>query len=239
MTETDPTTPTPPSRKKLLVGTAAAIGIAAVGLVVFVLPAEYGIDPTGAGKALGLTELSGDGGKENIYLERGQARTNVLFPIEGGADLSGPAVRDTIASKGVTLAADAQLQSDRFEIELLPYEGIELKYVLTQGAPMIFAWRSTGPVNFDMHAHPFEGGVDLTESYVITDAPAQTAVYVAPFTGIHGWYWQNRTLEPVRLTLDATGAFTGSKIFDPAGEHDRPLSPPEAGSAAEAPLPTD
>ena len=75
-------------------------------------------------------------------------------------------------------------------------------------------------------ARPFEGGTDLTESYAITDAAAQTAAYVAPFTGIHGWYWQNRNLEPVTLTLDATGAFTGSKIFDQTGEHDRALEPP-------------
>jgi hypothetical protein len=99
---------------------------------------------------------------------------------------------------------------------------------------MIFAWRTAAPVNFDMHAHPSQGGVDLTESYVITDAPSQTAVYVAPFTGIHGWYWQNRTLENVKLTLDATGAFTASKTFDAAGEHDRPLSPPPANEATEA-----
>jgi len=235
---TEPVTaPTAPSRKKLLIGSAAALAVAAVGLVVFVLPAEYGIDPTGAGEALGITQLSE--GKENIYLERGQARENVLFPLDGPAAAEAAGLREVLTDNGIAFAPDAAVQSDRFEIELLPYEGIELKYVLAQGAPMIFAWRSTGPVNFDMHAHPFEGGVDLTESYVITDAPAQTAVYVAPFTGIHGWYWQNRTLEPVRLTLDATGAFTGSKIFDPAGEHDRPLSPPEAAGAAEAPAPTE
>jgi hypothetical protein len=235
---TEPVTaPTAPSRKQLLIGSAVALAVAAVGLVVFVLPAEYGIDPTGAGEALGITQLSE--GEENIYLKRGQARENVLFPLDASATADEAGLREVLADNGIAFASDAAVQSDRFEIELLPYEGIELKYVLAQGAPMIFAWRSTGPVNFDMHAHPFEGGVDLTESYVITDAPAQTAVYVAPFTGIHGWYWQNRTLEPVRLTLDATGAFTGSKIFDPAGEHDRPMSPPAPESATEAPPPKD
>ena len=124
---------------------------------------------------------------------------------------------------------------DRFEIELLPYESVELKYELAEGAPMIFAWRATGPVNYDMHAHPYEGGVDLTESYSITDAPAQAALYIAPFTGIHGWYWQNRSMQPVTLTLDATGAITASKIFDPAGEHVRALTPPGDEDSAEVP----
>ena len=236
MTETDPTAPAPPSRKKLLLGTGAAVAIAAVGLVVFVLPAEYGIDPTGAGAALGLTQLS-EGGTENIYLKRGQARTNVLFPLEASGEQDRIVLNDLFAEKGVTLPAGAQLQSDRFQIELLPYEGIELKYVLDTGAPMWFSWYADGPVNVDMHSHPFAGGTEATESFVIADLRNQSAVYVAPFKGIHGWYWQNRTMQPVKLTLDAVGLMTGSKIFDQGGEHDRPLSPPPVAGAAQGSAP--
>jgi hypothetical protein len=231
MTETAATTPAPPSRKRLLIGAAVALAVAAVGLVVFVLPAEYGIDPTGAGKALGLTQLS-EGGRENIYLKRGQARTNVLFPLDAASQKDEVAVRDLFAAKGVALPPGAQMQSDRFEFELLPYEGIEFKYVLDKGAPMLFSWHATAPVNVDMHSHPFDGGTAATESFVIADMPTQTAIYVAPFNGIHGWFWQNRTMNPVKLTLDASGAFTASKIFDQSGEHDRPLAPPPAGDAA-------
>jgi hypothetical protein len=231
MTDPVPPVPAAPSAKKLIIGSTVVVAVATIALVVFILPAEYGIDPTGAGDALGITQLSG--GEENIYLERGQARENVLFSLDGSAEPNEALLRKTLTDNGIAFPANATINSDRYKIELLPYEGIELKYVLAQGAPMIFAWRATAQVNYDMHAHPFEGGVDLTESYAITDAPAQTAVYVAPFTGIHGWYWQNRTLEPVTLTLDATGAFTGSKIFDPAGEHDRPLAPPGADAEGE------
>ena len=238
MTETDPTAPASPSRKKLLLGTGAAVAIAAVGLVVFVLPAEYGIDPTGAGAALGLTELSA-GSPENIYLKRGQARTNVLFPLEASGEQDRVAVNDLFAEKGVSLPATAQLRPDHFQIELLPYESIELKYVLDKGAPMWFSWHADGPVNVDMHSHPFDGGTEATESFVIADLRNQSAIYVAPFNGIHGWYWQNRTMQPVTLTLDATGAMSGSKIFDPAGEHDRPLSPPTATAEPAAPAPAD
>ena len=224
MTEIAPSAPTPPSRKKLLLGTGAALVVAAVGLVVFVLPAEFGIDPTGAGEALGLTQLAGQKGKENIYLKRGQARTNVLFPLNEPAQPDEQTLRKVLADKGIAFPADAQVQSDRFQLELLPYEGIELKYELAQGAPMIFSWRASGMVNYDMHAHPYAGGVDLTESYSITDAPAQTAVYVAPFTGIHGWFWQNRSLENVTLTIDTVGGFTGAVIFNQSGEHPRTLA---------------
>ena len=228
---TEPTTAPASSRKKLLIGSAAALAVAAAGLVVFVLPAEFGIDPTGAGAALGLTKLAEP---ENIYLERGLKRTNVLFPIEADPERDRFGVREMIASKGVTLPAHAKLNSDRFQVELQAYEGIELKYVLAEGAPMHFSWAATAPVNVDMHSHPFEGGDALTESFVIENLQTQHAVYVAPFTGIHGWFWQNRTLKPVTLTLEAHGLFTGSKIFNEAGGQDRPLTPPDPVADAQA-----
>src|SRR6185503_18083296 len=57
---TEAATPSPKSR--ILIATALAAIVAAIILVVAVLPAEYGIDPLGTGKALGLTALSGGSG---------------------------------------------------------------------------------------------------------------------------------------------------------------------------------
>jgi hypothetical protein len=46
-----------PSTRQLLKSTAIAIVVAAVILLTVVLPAEYGIDPTGVGRALQLTQM--------------------------------------------------------------------------------------------------------------------------------------------------------------------------------------
>jgi len=217
---TEPETPHI-SRRKLLLASAAILIAGGLSAVLFVLPAEFGIDPTGVGKRLGLVEMAEP---ENIYLKRGEARTNTLFPLEASAAADEATLRSTLAEKGVAWPAQGRVRTDRLEIELLPYEAIELKYDLAQGAPMVFAWKATAPIHLDMHSHPFEGGTDLTESFVISTPPSQNGVYVAPFTGIHGWYWQNRTLEPVKLTLDTAGFFTASRTFDQSGEHPRPLA---------------
>lgn len=50
---------------------------------------------------------------------------------------------------------------------------------------MSFFWAANGPLDYDMHAHPFEGGTDLTESCSIESADFLGGLYVAPFTGIH------------------------------------------------------
>ena len=179
----------PSSKRKLLIGGAVAVVAAAAIVTLFVLPAEYGIDPTGVGKATGVLTSS-----------------DAPLPPEPGA-------------------------RDRFEITLAPFAAIELKYEIAQGQPMVFHWRASAPVHVDMHAHPFEGGTALTESYLIDDAiQQQSARYVAPFTGIHGWYWQNRTLKDVTVTLDASGKLIGSRTFDQFGEHPRALTGPAAAA---------
>jgi hypothetical protein len=223
---TDATPPVAlPSPRQVAVGGGVAIIVAAVALVFFVLPAEMGIDLTGFGDKSGLTGLAQSGSSTNIYLQRGLKRTNVLFPLDAGAPSEASTLRNALTKRGIALPENARFQSDHWEVELPPYENIEMKYLLAQGQPMIFSWRATAPVHYDMHSVPDEGGDPATESFAIGDAAGQTAVYLAPFTGIHGWFWQNQSLNPVTVTIDATGGFASAVIFDQGGKHPRPLTP--------------
>lgn len=61
MTASPDEPPVAPDPQTLLRITGIALAVAAVVLVVAVLPAEYGVDPTGLGGPLGLTELSETG----------------------------------------------------------------------------------------------------------------------------------------------------------------------------------
>lgn len=202
MTNEQPTGTTSRGRI-ILLSTAAAVTLVAA-VVIFVLPAELGIDPTGLGEASGLTEIANPQAGET--LKRGLKRQGVLTP-------------------GDAAAAPEPGQSDHWTYELRPYEEIELKYVLENKAPIVFAWSADGPLNYDMHAHPFDGGEALTESYAIDKSGRQSGRYVAPFSGIHGWHWQNRGLTTVRLTLQASGQISASKLINGPMEKDRALSP--------------
>lgn len=191
-------------RRKLLIA-AGVIATAGAVVVLFVLPAETGVDLTGFGTASGLSTMANPGAAET--LKRGSQREGVFTPgdVQPG---TGPGLQD------------------HWEFDLKPFEEIELKYVVDRDGPIAFKWAATGPLNFDMHAHPFDGGDKVTESYAIDKASTQSGRYVAAFSGIHGWHWQNRTLETVHLTLDASGSIKGSKLFDASGEHERQLTPP-------------
>jgi hypothetical protein len=193
-------TASPPSGKKLVIGSAIAALVAAAIVFLFVLPAEYGIDPLGTGKATGLSDLAEAG--EMTELERGALREGTVLAL-----------------------VDGEMQQDRWEIELESFSSVEFKYTLEEGAPLNFKWIASAPLKYDMHAHPFEGGEELTESYSVDKAQEMQGVYIAPFTGIHGWYWQNQSLDNVTLVLDAEGVMESSTIFDQFGEHPRAIEP--------------
>ena len=192
------------SRRNVIIGSVVALIAAAVVLVVFVLPAETGFDPLGTGQATGLDKIANP---DNPELVRGMARMEnqeVLTLSETPPD----------PAPGVT---------DTWEYELAPFESIEFKYTLPEGQPMTFRWEATGPLDYDMHAHPFDGGEELTESYGIDEAQVMQGTYMPAFTGIHGWYWSNRTADNVTLRLQASGPMTSSTIYGGPVPYERPI----------------
>ena len=112
---------------------------------------------------------------------------------------------------------------DSWEYELAPFESIEFKYTMAEDQPMHFTWEGSGELHYDMHSHPFEGGTDLTESYGMGDAQLMHGSYIPAFTGVHGWFWENRSMEPVTVRVEASGSMTKSTIYSSAGIEDRPI----------------
>ncbi|HSG34719.1 MAG TPA: hypothetical protein VLA37_09295 [Sphingomonadaceae bacterium] len=201
------------SSRQWIIGAGGLVLAGAAIMVLFVLPAEFGIDPTGAGKALGLTEISDPGMSEEQ--RRGALREGVLTlsdepfePIPGQV-------------------------TDQWVRQLGPFESIEFKYTLNEGEPLNFAWSASGPLSYDMHAHPFEGGEDMTESYGVDEARSMSGTYVPAFTGIHGWFWRNDSVDNVTLTLDASGSLTEATVFEGSAQIKREIVP-NAAAAAEA-----
>ena len=167
-------TPTPV--RKILLATAAAAVAAAIILVVAVLPAEYGIDPLGTGRLLGLTDLAG-------------------------------------GSSGAITRQDAAYRTNTASFELGPYEFVEFKYRLEQGATMIYSWSATGPVIYDFHSEPDGAPAGYAESFDKAQAPAAHGSYTAPFSGIHGWFWENPGTKAVTITLTTAGFYTTAQEF--------------------------
>ena len=181
------------SKRDLIRGSAMAAAVAGVILTIAVLPAEYGIDPTGIGKALGLTALHNERAVAVTPLA-----TTIAMPV-----VSAPV---TIASKQAT-----PYRADTREITLPPGKGLEIKTDLAKGATLIYAWKTKNgeKVNHDFHGEPLNAQNDEFESFILEKGVSESrGALIAPFTGTHGWYWGNKTTAPVTVILHASGFYT-------------------------------
>jgi hypothetical protein len=159
------------------------------------LPAEYAIDPVGTGRWLGLTDIASP-------------------PVTVVADArpAGAALKPT--TKGPVGDYPAQYKFDVFEVTLQPYEYVEYKYHLEQGATMLYSWTASAPLMQDFHGERAGGatGSDPVEqSFDKQDRRDASGSLTAPFAGIHGWYWENPGREPVKIRLSTSG-FYGSAV---------------------------
>ncbi|AKV98059.1 hypothetical protein SAMN04487869_12839 [Marinobacter sp. DSM 26671] len=181
-----------PSSKSLFKATGVAAVIGGVVLVTTILPAEYGIDPTGLGKMMGLTVLSQANAAESAQPEASPASSGNLLALPAG-----PVWK---TSEG--------LSSDSTTVTLGPNEGLEVKATMAEGDRMVFNWTTEGgPVNFDMHGERFNDGDNFTSYWQGRDQPSASGAFEAPFDGTHGWYWENRGEGAVTVVLNTSGFY--------------------------------
>lgn len=206
------------SKLQLLRGVLAAIVIAGILLVVAVLPAEYGIDPTGVGHKIGLKSLSSsaDGKVDNAPKEKSSVQTNFK-----SADTSLADDVDSIAHTAKTIVSKQTVayRTDTREIVLAPGKGIEIKTRLAKGATLIYTWKTKNgeKISHDFHGDPINAKGDEFESFIEEKGVSEsTASLIAPFTGVHGWYWKNNGTTPVTVLLQASGFYT--EMFYPNGD---------------------
>ena len=194
-----------PSRSGLLKSAVIALVAAAVVTVLFVLPAEFGVDPTGVGSKLGLMEV------EDLDASPAEAPARIVngaFPeIPTDFDYYEPQVLADPFSRirGTTF------RSDTLTIELDVVEEVEYKARMKQGDALVYSWRvDNGLVYTDFHADPGEDE-RYPEHYWIRydegEMDGAAGSLVAPFDGNHGWYWLNIEEEPVTITLQVHGFY--------------------------------
>ncbi|MDA1074540.1 MAG: hypothetical protein O3A63_07245 [Proteobacteria bacterium] len=167
--------------KSLLTSLGLAIGVATIILVTLILPAEYGIDPLGTGRWLGLSRL-------------------------------------TNSSAGINELQTGSYNTDRFEFTLAPFESLEYKYRLEAHAAVVYSWSASEAVVFDLHAEPDGAEAGYAESFETGREAKRNGTYTAPFSGIHGWFFENRSQTDVKVVLNSAGFFNHAKEFRGGGE---------------------
>lgn len=116
-------------------------------------------------------------------------------------------------------------RTDYVEFELGPFQSVEYKYTMDLDAPMVFSWAADGEVYYDMHAEPAGIGEEGAESFEQGNSDNRSGSFHAPFAGIHGWFWENRSSRTVMVRLYASGFFVDSTVFRDGGDFSRVIDP--------------
>jgi hypothetical protein len=182
------------ARQRLAAAAGAALLVAGLVLVMFVLPAEYGVDPLGIGARVGLVELGAVGKQVEALNESaasgGAGQARLIVPQERG------------------------FKSETVEFKVGPREGMEYKYRLDKGEALLFSWKTTGPVAFEFHAEPDGAPRGYAQTYEKGDGKSEASgTLTAPFPGIHGWYWENKTDKEITVTLTSAGFYNMAHEF--------------------------
>jgi len=114
-------------------------------------------------------------------------------------------------------------KSDYVEFILGPFESVEYKYLLDMDASMLFRWVACVELYYDMHAEPAGLGEDYAESFEQGTGESRMGSFHAPFTGIHGWFWENRGSQTITLQLHSSGFYVNSTVFRDGGSYEREL----------------
>jgi len=182
-------------KNRLAVAAGAALLAAGLILVMFILPAEFAVDPLGTGARVGLLDL-GITGQQVQALE--QAAAN-------GTGTGEAAVLIAHQERG--------FNSETVEFKVAPRQGMEYKYRLDKGEALLYSWKATGPVNVEFHAEPDGGPRGYAQTYEKSQGSEASGTLTAPFSGIHGWYWENVGDQEVTVTLTSAGYYNMSHEF--------------------------
>src|SRR5262245_26505064 len=196
------------STVRILKATILAFLVAIVILTTTVLPFEYGFDTLGTGAAIGLLDLS----RAEATPGAGAVSTSTsVAPVQTGVYAAQPNV----------------YKADTEDFLLPPGQGVEFKYHMTKGAVMVYSWKATGKVLFEFHGEPDQKpNKDYYDSYELDDKVGKDqshGSFIAPSTGIHGWFWENKGDKNVEIHLITAGFYDGAKMFAGNGPEDIPV----------------
>ena len=191
-----------PTTLQLWKASGIAFLVALVVLTLGVLPAEYGIDPTGLGGKLGLTKLAPASAVK-------PPPAIAADPAPAKAQVTAPGDKAALASSATVLKSVSPFRSETMALTLKPGEGAEIKATMRKGDQFVFGWvAENGKVEFDMHGEAVNARNDEFTSYWKgVDQAEGHGSFTAPFDGTHGWYWNNTGKAPVTVRVKVSGFF--------------------------------
>ncbi|MEJ7821150.1 MAG: hypothetical protein WKF85_02445 [Chitinophagaceae bacterium] len=198
-------------KAKIIKAIIISLILAALLLVVAVLPAEYGIDPTGAGKAFGFSRLYIP--EDSTGTAVSQTNTQQTFPlIKMSKAGSGPEVARPAEADNPPPPKQLEEREDSVQVTVPAGKGIEYKIYMLKHGKMKYEWTTDkGAVYLDFHGEvkqAIETKAVYFESYTLAYSANMVGTFLAPFEGKHGWFFRNNGSTNIIVTIRLKGQYS-------------------------------
>ncbi len=194
------------SSSQIIKATIIALITSLILAVVAVLPAEYGKDYTGLGKAFGFSRLHREEDKPN--------ETATVTPIFKELTLnnvgSGPEVPKPIEGNNPAPSKQYEGRKDSIKITVPSGKGLEYKIAVLKYGQVKYAWKTNSETLFvDMHGDVKSADTKsgYFESYTVANSNNMAGSFIAPYEGKHGWYFKNKSNADIEVTINLTGEY--------------------------------
>ena len=135
----------------------------------------------------------------------------VVLPAEYGIDMLGAGAALGLlglAQERPVAPQDDEYRLDEALLRVGPGTWLEYTYRMEAGATMLFSWQATGPLDYNFHSAPDGAPPGYAESFDAQENDSAHGAYTAPFTGVHGWYWENHTASEVTISFWTAGFYS-------------------------------
>ena len=152
-----------------------------------------------------------------------------VLPAERGVDPIGTGELFGLLALAQVVAITAEedeYRIDAYELPVGPGEWVEYTYRIQEGGTMVYSWTATGLLEYNFHSAPDGAPPGYAESFDAQENDVAHGSYVAPFTGVHGWYWENAGAEEVTITLDTAGFYRDAHVARDRADGYRTLRDP-------------
>lgn len=113
-----------------------------------------------------------------------------------------------IAVQPIGHVDDLEPWKDTVELKIPARGDLEYKLYVRQSDTFSFTWNTDGQsLYFDFHGEPANAPTGTFSSFSSGTEGMAEGTWTASFNGTHGWYWKNKTSDPVLVTLRTKGAY--------------------------------
>ena len=113
----------------------------------------------------------------------------------------------------VVSTVEMEVTSVTRQFTLQSWESLEFKFEIVEAGGLVYSWRASAPIVYEFHGEPRGGPEGFAETWNKAEGERDNGTAMLPFPGKHGWFFENRSLEPVDIELTVSGFFDKTILY--------------------------